>query len=464
MILGSLMCTVDTTIVNVALLSLARDLHATLADIQWVVTAYLLALAAVTPVTGWAARRFGARRVYLIALVLFTVGSALCGFASSAGELIIFRVLQGLGGGVIGPVGQMIIVKAAGSRRLARVMGAIGLTNVVGPMLGPAVGGLLIDSAGWRWIFFVTVPVGVVAVVAGLRKLPAHAGEDAGRFDLLGLALVATGLVLLTYGLSEASTSNAGAALHVVFPLLLGVALVGGFVVRALRIDRPLLDVRLYANKAYSAASLTMFCCGAALFGGMILMPLYYQTVRHQDAVYAGLLLIPRGVGAGLGTWAAGRLTDRLGGGAMAAAGVVITLASTVPLGFLGANTSFVWTSFAIAINGFGIGLALIPVITVAYRVLSERQIHDATPQMNILLRVGGSIGTAISTVILQGHLVVAGRSLPAQAAAFGATFWWVVGFTATAVVMTGLLVVAERRHRSAAPAVTRRARHRRSI
>src|SRR5436190_8667906 len=203
-ILGAIMSVLDTTIVNVALSTLSRDLHTSLDGIQWVVTGYMLALAAVIPVTGWAASRFGARRLYLISLVLFTAGSALCGLAWSPESLIAARVLQGLGGGMLMPIGQMILVKAAGPRNLPRVMSAIGIPIILAPVFGPTLGGLLVEHAGWQWIFFVNLPVGVAAVFAALRLLPKEAGSPAtaGRLDALGLALVAPGLVAITYGLA----------------------------------------------------------------------------------------------------------------------------------------------------------------------------------------------------------------------------------------------------------------------
>src|ERR671938_1963947 len=176
-ILGAIMSVLDTTIVNVALDSLAKDLHSSLDDIQWVVTGYMLALAAVIPITGWAASRFGARRLYLISLVLFTAGSALCGLSWSTGTLIGARVLQGLGGGMLMPIGQMILVKAAGPRNMAKVMSAIGVPIILAPVLEPTLGGLLVEHAGWQWIFFVNLPVGIAAVIAALRLLPREAGS-----------------------------------------------------------------------------------------------------------------------------------------------------------------------------------------------------------------------------------------------------------------------------------------------
>src|SRR3954447_26299574 len=291
-ILGAIMSVLDTTIVNVALDDLSTDLHSSLESIQWVVTGYLLALAAVIPVTGWAARRFGSRRLYLIALVAFTAGSALCGLANSTGELVLFRVIQGVGGGMLMPIGQMVLVKAAGPRNLPRVMSAIGVPIVLAPFFAPTLGGLLLEHAGWQWIFLVNVPIGAAALFAALKLFPADTPEDAGRLDLAGLMLVATGLVGLTYGLSESGSAGSLTAPAVLLPAVGGLALIAAFVVRALHIERPLLDVRLYANRAFAAASVTTVCLGAALFGAMILMPLYFQTVRGEDAVTTGLLLI----------------------------------------------------------------------------------------------------------------------------------------------------------------------------
>ena len=189
MIVGSIMSILDTTIVNVALATLGRELHSTIAQIQWVVTGYLLSLAAVIPVTGWAARRFGAKRVYLVSLVLFTAGSALCGLATSTTELIVFRVLQGVGGGMILPIGQLMMAEAAGPKRMGRVMSIVAVPAMLAPILGPTIGGLILDSVSWRWIFYVNVPIGVIAVIAALRVLPTRqARAQPAALDIRGLA------------------------------------------------------------------------------------------------------------------------------------------------------------------------------------------------------------------------------------------------------------------------------------
>src|ERR1017187_6236363 len=207
-ILGMIMSILDTTIVNVALRTLGHDLHSSISQIQWVVTGYLLSLAAVIPVTGWAARRYGAKRVYMTSLVLFTAGSALCAVAGSTTSLVLFRVLQGVGGGMIMPVGQLIMAQIAGPKRMGRVMGIVAMPAMLAPILGPVVGGAILEKLHWSWIFLVNVPIGVIAFIFGWRMLPQTDSGDAGRLDVTGLGLLSGGAVAVVYGLSELGTNS----------------------------------------------------------------------------------------------------------------------------------------------------------------------------------------------------------------------------------------------------------------
>jgi EmrB/QacA subfamily drug resistance transporter len=451
-ILGAIMSVLDTTIVNVALHDLSGDLHASLGTIQWVITGYLLSLAAVIPVTGWAVRRYSARRLYLIALVVFTAGSALCALAATSGELIAFRVLQGVGGGMLTPIGQMILVKAAGPRNMAKVMSVIGVPIVLAPVFGPTLGGLLLQTVGWEWIFLINVPIGALALVLALRLLPhdeAGAGQ-AGRLDFIGLGLAAAGVVGITYGLSESEAAGSLTASSVLIPALAGLALVALFVVRSRRIERPLLDLSLFANPAFRAASIVTFCLGAALFGAMILMPLYFQTVRGQDAISTGLLLIPQGIGGGIGMVLSGRLTQRIGAGRTSLLGGIILGVATIPFVLVTATTSFVVIGAAMLVRGVGVGLAIMPAMTAAFSVLDREQINDATPQLTVLQRVGGSLGTAIIAVVLEGQTQHV-HTAAAAAAGFGHTYWWVMGVTVLALAPTLLLARIERQAKARA-------------
>jgi len=440
-VFGGLMSMLDATIVNIAIHSLSLRLHVALSSVQWVITGYLLALAAVIPLAGWIAARLGARRVYAFSIAAFTLASAACGLATSAGELITFRVIQGAFGALTMPVGQIILTRAAGRERMARAMGVIGVPTVLAPVFGPVIGGLLLEHAGWRWIFFVNVPIGLVAVPLALWLLPRDAPGHPGRPDLLGLALVTVGFTAVTYGLASVGSAD----VQVAVPTAGGAVLLAAFVLRALRQAKPLLDVRLYASKVYSAASFTSFAISATVFGAMILMPLYYQVIRGEDPVMTGLLLAPTGVGVMLAMRASARLTDRFGSGRTALAGGLISAVATIPFTLLGPATSYWWLGASMVVRGIGIGLCMMPAMTAAYRAVPPAKISDGTVQLSVLSRLGGSVGTAIFTVVLQ-HELASG----AGAGAFAVAFRWALGAAVLAALPAIVLAVAESRSASA--------------
>ncbi len=379
-ILGMIMSILDTTIVNVALRTISRDLNSPISEVQWVVTGYLLALAAVIPVSGWAARRFGAKRVYLVSLVLFTAGSAACGLATSVTELVIFRVLQGAGGGMIMPLAQLMMAQVAGPRRMGRVMGVVSMPAMLAPILGPVIGGLILEGLPWSWIFFVNVPIGVLAFVLGARMLPRTDSGEAGKLDVVGLALLPAGGAAIVYGVSELGSGASLTSSSVLIPTILGVLLSVAFCLHALRAERPLLDVRLYANRVFAGASLTTFGLGGALFGAMILVPLYYQEVRGESIITTGLLNGPQGIGALIAMPIAGRLTERYGGGRVAICGVSILAISTIPLALVTDHTSILWLSLVLAVRGVSIGMSFMPAMTAAFASMRPDQLSDATP------------------------------------------------------------------------------------
>ncbi|TMR09742.1 DHA2 family efflux MFS transporter permease subunit, partial [Nonomuraea zeae] len=319
-LLGVVMTMLDTTIVNVALGALARDFHATPATMQWVVTGYLLALSMTVPVTGWAAGRFGGRSVWLVSLALFVAGSALSAAAWSVGSLIVFRAVQGLGGGLLLPVGQMMLAQAAGKERMGRAMAMISVPAMLAPVLGPPLGGLIVEGPGWRWLFLINVPVCAVALVAAFLLLPRAPGASPQSLDVPGLALLSPGLAGVVYGLSE--VGNGASLLHPA--LWIGVALVAAFAVRALRASGTLLDLRLFGDRTFASAVTALACYSAGMFGFTVLVPLYSQLAQGGSALDAGLLLAPMGVGAAITMPVAGKLTDSRGPRGVGAAGVVV--------------------------------------------------------------------------------------------------------------------------------------------
>src|SRR4051794_38838490 len=247
-VLGTFMSILDTTIVNVAINTLAKEFNTDLATIQWVSTGYMLALATVIPITGWAADRFGTKRLYIISIVLFLAGSALSGMAWSAGSLIAFRVLQGLGGGMIMPAGMTIMTRAAGPTRVGRVMSIVGVPMLLGPVLGPILGGWLVDDISWRWIFYVNLPIGAVALALAVKILPSDVPQPSQKLDAIGLALLSPGLALFVYGLSETTSSGGFGSVRVWLPIVAGAVLIASFARHALRTTQPLIEMRLFNN------------------------------------------------------------------------------------------------------------------------------------------------------------------------------------------------------------------------
>ncbi len=404
-ILGSVMSVLDTTIVNVAIETLSRDFHSPLSTIQWVTTGYLLALALVIPLTGWVVDRFGSRRMWMLSLIIFTGGSALCGVAWSTGSLIAFRVVQGIGGGLIMPIGQSVLARAAGPQRMGRMMSIIGVPTLLAPVLGPVLGGLIVDNLTWRWIFFVNVPIGVIALLLSFRVLDRDDRQEAGRFDFLGMALLSPGLAALIYGLSQAGGGN-GFADPVVAGCLIGaVVLIGAFVLHARRAERPLLDVRLFAERGFAVSNVAIFVVVAAVYGAMFLLPLYYQVLRGQSALAAGLLMAPQGLGAMLTMPLGGRLTDRLGPGKVVPVGMAVVLLGTIFYTQVSPTTSYGWLAFSLFVRGLGMGWTLMPTSAAAYRRLTHDVIPRATTTLNIVIRVAGSFGTALVAVVLQRQI-----------------------------------------------------------
>ena len=404
-VLGSLMAILDTTIVNVAINDLSRRFDASLAVIQWVSTGYMLAMATVIPLTGWAADRFGTKRKYIAAVATFTVGSALCGTAWSAGSLIIFRILQGLGGGMIMPAGITILTHAAGPRRIGRAMSIIGVPMLLGPILGPILGGYLVDHYSWRWIFLVNLPVAVLAILAAVRTLETDAPKPHHRLDWKGLVTLSPGLAIFVFGLAELASGRGIGSAKTVMGVGLGLVLVFGFLVHAWRSEGALIDVRLFTRRAVGASAITNFLFGVAFFGTSLLLPLYVQIVRGQLAFQAGLLIAAQGFGAMITMPISGRLADKIGAGKIVLTGIALFAIGMLNLGRITGTTPFREIELTLFIAGLGVGATVMPTMSAALSTLKRGEVARASSGLNALLRVGGSVGTALAAVELTHQL-----------------------------------------------------------
>ncbi len=447
LIVGALAVIFDTTIVSVALHTLAAQLHTSVATIQWVTTGYLLALGMAVPLSAWGLQRFGGKRLWMFGLVVFLAGSIGSSLAWNVGSLIAWRVVQGAGGGIIFPLLTTLIMQAAGGKALGRTVTIVALPALLGPILGPLVGGAILTHFSWRYMFWVNVPFCVAGLILAARHMPADKpGPDRPRprLDLLGLALLAPGIAAVILGLSNAGAAAGFAHPDVLAPLGVGVVLIAAFTGYALRRPGALVDVRLLARRPVASASAVLFFSGFSLYGAMLLLPLYYQEVRGVSALTAGLMLVPQGVGALLSRGLAGRLTDTIGARPIAVAGFAIVAAATVPFAFAGPGTSPWLLALWLVIRGFGLGAVTIPVMAVAFLGLAKQQIAHSSVVTRTVQQVGGSFGTAVLAVILSS--AIAARH--SAAAAFDIAFWWATGFSALAVLLALWLPAGSRRWR----------------
>ncbi|MGW9042848.1 MDR family MFS transporter [Streptomyces lydicus] len=437
LIVGALAVVFDTTIVSVALNDLATELDAPLSTIQWVSAVYLLAVFVAIPLAGWAQSRLGGRRLWIAALGVFLLGSILSAVAWDATSLIAFRIVQGVAGGIMMPLMATLLMQATRGRNIGKVMAIITVPTALGPILGPVLGGLILQLADWRWLFFVNIPFCVVGGWLAWRNLPNDrpaADRPRARLDVVGLLLLCPGFAALVFGLSQVEGSAGFAGAKVLIPLISGLALVAGFTAWALtRSTGALVNVRLFRHRAVASSSSLLFLGGISLFGSMLLLPLYFQQVRGEDALGAGLLLIPQGVGALLARSLAGKYTDRLGPRGVAFAAFVFVAAATVPFAFVTAGTSEVQLMAALFVRGIALGAAMIAPMGAAYVGLAHEEIPDASILTRVAQQIGGAVGIAVLAVILQ-HSTGDAHTPAALADGFGTAFWWSAAFTTAAV------------------------------
>jgi len=429
-VLGAIMSILDITVVNVALPTFATDLAdgakpLAYSTVAWTVTGYTLALATVIPLTGWAADRFGTKRLYLAAIGLFTLGSALCALADSINMLIAFRVLQGLGGGMLMPLGMTIMTKAAGPHRMGRLMAILGIPMLLGPILGPIIGGWLIEHASWHWIFLINVPLGLIAIGYAWVVLAKDSPQPSESFDFLGMALMSPGLALFLYGVSSIPGAAAGehGYTRVWVTGILGVLLVVAFVFHTFRPEHPLLDLRLFKNRNLTVSIITMFLFAAAFFGGLLLVPTYFQNIRGETALMAGILVAPQGIGAMLTMPIAGNLSDRLPVGRIVPVGLVLIVLGMFGLTQVDENTSYGLLIAMLVVMGLGMGSTMMPLFTSALKTLQSHEVARGSTLLNITQQIASSVGVALMSVILTAHLNDA-RNAHEAATSYADTFW----------------------------------------
>ena len=464
---GTIMTILDATIVNIAVPTLQRELHAaSYNDIAWVVTGYLLAQGAVIPLTGWATDRWGTMRLYLITIALFTLASMACGIAQNLPELIVFRVLQGVGGGMLMPIGMTIILQAVGPENMGRVMGIFGVPMLLAPALGPVLGGWFVQDFTWRLIFYVNVPIGIVAFISAWRLLVETRKRGGLKLDSFGLFTATPAVVSLLYGVDRSTSLGWTAPLVLtllgsaavfftafvlsqlnhrryatllMFPLVLltlgmgvrgglvngwtsiealvmfGSALIAGFDIwlGTRGAAEPLLHLELFRDTTFSLSQVLSFIIVTVMFGAMLLIPLYLQQVHGYNALQTGLSLLPQAVTAAIAMPLGGVLTDRIGPKRVVVFGMVLLALGGLLLAQIHADSPAILVIGALLLRGFAMGFAMMPAMSAGLARIPRNLTSRASSITNSLQRIGSSVGIAVLVTVLVSQFVPASAQTP---------------------------------------------------
>ena len=410
-IIGSFMSFLDSTIVNVAIPTLQAQFGASPDQIDWVVTVYLLVTGVCVPISGWLADRYGMSRVYQIALIIFTAGSALSGLSWSVGSLVFFRALQAVGGGLLGPITMAMIYRIVPRDRIGTWAGVFGITIALAPAIGPTLGGYLVEYIDWRLIFYVNVPIGVIAILLAFFVLPPLEGERSRPFDLWGFVTSASGLAMLLYALNEGA-SWGWTSESIILMIVGAIWLIVMFIIIELHTPEPLLDLNVFRNRTFSLTSIMIPVIVTCLYSGTYYVPLYMQTVQGQGAMVTGLTLMPAAIMMGTLMPIAGRLYDKVGARLPAVIGMAIMTTATLLLRSIGPETSRSTIMVMMMLRETGVGLTMMPTMTAGLSVIPTKDIGRASAINNIIQRTAASFGLASLTSVFTGGITAKSSQL----------------------------------------------------
>lgn len=451
LVVGALAPLFDSTMVNVALHTIAADMKATISAVQWITTGYVLVMGLAVPISGWATKRFGGKQTYIFSLTIFFIGSVCSMLSWNIGSMVAFRVIQGIGAGLMMPTLQTVLVQAAGGRNLGQIMSIVSIPALLGPILGPVLGGIIVSGLSWRAIFWVNIPICIVAIPLALWGIPADKlSEKKDSLDVVGLLLLSPAFALLIYGIAQIAKHGSLSSSAVYVPLIIGIVLMAAYVIYALNTKRePALNVRMFKSVNFTASNILLIFSGIITNGAMLLLPLYYQEVRGASVLFAGLWLIPQGVGMLLTRSWAGKVADRDGSRNIVLMSLAATAIGTLPFAFAGTDTNLVILAIALLIRGAGLGGLFIAIMMSAYIGLQNEQVTHASISTRIFQTIGGAFGSAILATVLQSHMAGHVGSDPG---AFNISFWWAIGLTVTAAIPTLFLTMRKKPGREISP------------
>jgi EmrB/QacA subfamily drug resistance transporter len=393
----------DITIVNVALPTIGRDFHIEPTAVDGVVIAYLVSLAVFIPASGWLGDRFGGKRVLLLAIVVFTLGSVLCGLAQNMTELVVFRVLQGAGGGMMAPVGMAMLYRVFPPAERVRAASIMTVGTTLAPAIGPVLGGFLVTDFSWRWVFFVNLPIGIVAVIFGALFLERTGSIDAGRFDVPGFVLGGAGLGLLMYGVSEGPLKS-WSSTDVIASCVTGAVLLGVFVVVELRTTRPMVDLRLLSGRLFRSTNVVMFLAAAAFLGMLYLIPLYFQDARGLSALQSGLSTFPEAFGVMIGAQFASRLIyPRIGPRRHITGGLLGLVLCLLALTQITVTTNLWFIRALMFVLGWMMAQVMVPNQAASFAMITPESMGRASTFFNTMRQVGSATGVAVLSTVLIG-------------------------------------------------------------
>ena len=401
--LGAIAPMLDSTMVNIAINKLTAEFNTTLNIIQWSITGYVLALAIAVPVSGWLMNKFNGKKIFIGAVITFGVISVFAGISWDIFSFIFFRLLQGFSAGIITTLMSTLLVKTAGQEYLGRVMAIVSTPMILGPILGPVIGGFIVQGASWHWIFFINVFIVLIAAPLMMKKIPDFEpfNKDS-KLDVFGIVNLSFMSAALIYGITKAadysSFNNGETILWVGIGLILAVVYLA---YNRMRKNQTVLPMNLFAHKSFTASSIGLFLANIAVMGPMLILPLFFQNFRHFTAIEAALALIPQGVGMLVTRPMIGKMIDKIGAKYVVMVSLVLSLIGSVPLIFITDKTSMIWISIILFIRGASFGGIMLPLTSDAYTGLDSTQLPEAGVGINMIENLGSSFGTAVIATVV---------------------------------------------------------------
>lgn len=432
-IVGLFMVILDGTAVNVAIPGLMTEFNVEYQLVQWTVTGYALAQAAVIPLAGWLSDRFGAKRVFLTSVFLFTVGSLLCALATSVEQLVVYRILQGLGGGMVMPIAMAFTYRLSPPEKVGAVMGMMGIPILLAPALGPVVAGWLVDYASWKWIFLINIPIGIVGILLGIRTLPVIKRQAVASLDKFGIILAPLAFAALSYGVTEGATS--WTASKTIIAISVGVVALILFIVVELNRKEPLLELRVFKSMDFSKGIVVQWISQVALFGTMFLVPLFLQDAKGYTAFDTGLIMLPQALAAGLFMPISGILYDKIGARPLVLTGMGLVTVASFILSQVNAESGLWMIIVPLSLLGAGMGLSMMPLNTHLMQSAPRNLVSRVSSLTNAASQVMSSFAIAGLATILAGKMKLYGPTATSKLELYS------LSFGDTFLVLTGIAV-----------------------